>query len=308
MTTCLLIAGPTAAGKTALSLAAADKLGGEIINADSMQVYAGLPLITAQPDADERASAPHHLFGTLDPAVRYSVGQWTSDVLALIADCRERGRAPILVGGTGLYFNALTRGLAPVPEIGEAARARTAALLETAGLSGLRAEALRLDPVAANRVEAADRQRLMRIVEVAFETGRALSDFQADTTPPLAADEWRGVVIEPDREALYARIDQRFDRMLAAGALDEVARFANRKLDPELPASKALGVPQLLAHLRGEMSLEDAVILAKRDSRRYAKRQGTWFRNQAASWARIASLDPATARDALATILDGEAE
>lgn len=304
MTPCLLIAGPTAAGKTALSLAAAERVGGEIINADSMQVYAGLPLITAQPDAAERARAPHHLFGSIDPAIRYSVGQWTSDVLALISDIRGRGNVPILVGGTGLYFNALTRGLAPVPEIGDAARARAAALLDADGLAGLRAEALRLDPVATNRVDAADRQRLLRIVEVGLETGTALSVFQADTVPPLEPAAWRGIVIEPDREALYRRIDQRFERMLEAGALDEVAAFMQRDLDPDLPASKALGVPPLIAHLRGEMSLDEARDTAKRDSRRYAKRQGTWFRNQAASWSRIGTLDSEAAISALADILD----
>ncbi|WP_323762708.1 tRNA (adenosine(37)-N6)-dimethylallyltransferase MiaA [Maricaulis sp.] len=304
MTPCLLIAGPTAAGKTALSLAAAARVGGEIINADSMQVYAGLPLITAQPDAAERGRAPHHLFGAVDPAVRYSVGQWTSDVLALISDIRGRGRVPLLVGGTGLYFNALTRGLAPVPEIGEVARARAAAVLEEAGLSGLRAEALRLDPVAANRVEAADRQRLLRIVEVVYETGKALSVFQADTVPPLAPSEWRGIVIEPDRDTLYQRIDQRFERMLDAGALDEISAFMKRDIDPDLPASKALGVPQLVAHLRGEMTLDEATELAKRDSRRYAKRQGTWFRNQASSWSRIRTPDPQAAVSDLADILD----
>jgi len=304
VTSCLLIAGPTAAGKTALSLAAAERLDGEIINADSMQVYDGLPLITAQPDAAERARAPHHLFGAIDPAVRYSVGQWTSDVLALISDCRSRGKRPILVGGTGLYFNALTRGLAPVPEIGEDARTRAASVLADDGLSGLRGEALRLDPVAANRVEAADRQRLLRIVEVAYETGKPLSEFQADTVPPLSSAEWQGIVIEPDRDALYQRIDQRFEQMLEAGALDEIAAFMRRHIDPDLPASKALGVPQLVAHLRGELALDEAVELAKRDSRRYAKRQGTWFRNQAASWSRIGTLDRQVAISALSDILD----
>lgn len=307
MTPCLLIAGPTAAGKTALSLAAAEMANGEVINADSMQVYDGLPLITAQPDAVERARVAHHLFGTIDPAVRYSVGQWTSGVLALISDCRSRGKLPILVGGTGLYFNALTRGLAPVPEIGGDARAQAARLLETAGLSGLRAEALRLDPVATGRVEAADRQRLLRIVEVAYETGTALSALQADTVPPLGADEWCGIVIEPDREALYQRIDQRFERMLDAGALDEVSAFMARGIAPDLPASKALGVPQLVAHLRGEITLDEATELAKRDSRRYAKRQGTWFRNQAASWSRIRALDRQAAISALADILNSPA-
>ena len=300
----LLIAGPTAAGKTALAIAAAERLDGEIVNADSMQIYDGLHLITARPTAAETARIPHHLFGVADPAERWSVGRWSEAALAACADIRKRGKTPVLVGGTGLYFNALTVGLAPVPEIGDAARERAAALLAEGGLAALADEARRLDPAAAARVAPADRQRLQRIVEVGYETGRPLSDFQAGTTPLLPPGSWQGVVIEPDREALYARIEARFDMMMAAGALDEVAAFAARGLDPDLPAMKALGVPPLMAHLRGELSREDAVDTAKRDSRRYAKRQLTWFRNQTASWPRITSLDPARARDALAAILD----
>ena len=300
----LLIAGPTAAGKTALAIAAAERLDGEIVNADSMQIYDGLHLITARPTAAETARIPHHLFGVADPAERWSVGRWSEAALAACADIRKRGKIPVLVGGTGLYFNALTVGLAPVPEIGDAARERAAALLAEGGLAALADEARRLDPAAAARVASADRQRLQRIVEVGYETGRPLSDFQAGTTPLLPPGSWQGVVIEPDREALYARIEARFDMMMAAGALDEVAAFAARGLDPDLPAMKALGVPPLIAHLRGELSREEAVDTAKRDSRRYAKRQLTWFRNQTASWPRITSLDPARARDALAAILD----
>lgn len=300
----LLIAGPTAAGKTDLAIAAAERLDGEIVNADSMQIYEGLHLITARPSAEETARVPHHLFGVADPAQRWSVGRWAEAALAAIAEICARGHVPILVGGTGLYFNALTVGLAPVPEIGEAARIRAAALLEAGGPEALAQEARRVDPVSAARVEPADRQRLLRIVEVGYETGQALSHFHAGTAPLLPEGSWRGVVIEPDRETLYARIDARFDRMMADGALEEVRAFMARGLDPDLPAMKALGVPPLMAYLRGEMSLEEAVETARRDSRRYAKRQLTWFRNQTASWPRIVSLDPAGARDALAALIE----
>ena len=304
MTRCLLIAGPTAAGKTALALEAAERLDGEIINADSMQIYAGLHLITARPDENEVSRAPHHLFGCVDPSTRWSVGEWSAAALDLIKDIKSRGRTPILVGGTGLYFHALTVGLAPVPEIDEASRQRVEALTEQSGMEALRAEAERLDPVSAAKIKPADRQRLQRVVEVGYATGEALSSFHGETRPLLAEPDWTGIVIEPDRSALYARIERRFDLMLEAGALDEVADFGRRNLDPMLPAMKALGVPPLLAHLRKEMLLEDAVLLSKRDSRRYAKRQLTWFRNQCANWSRITSMDPGEAREQLSQILD----
>lgn len=290
MTRCLLIAGPTAAGKTALSLRAAERLDGEIINADSMQVYDGLSLVTARPDAAELAQAPHHLFGTIDPGRRYSVGDWTEAVLPLIADIRARKKTPILVGGTGLYFLALTKGLAPVPEIDAATRERVEHLIATDGLDALRIEAQRLDPVSAERIKPADRQRLQRVVEVGYATGEPLSGFHEETRPLLAAGQWQGLVIDPDRDALYDRINRRFDGMMQAGALDEVRAFSARGLDPSLPACKALGVPPLSAHLRGDMALDEAIELSKRDSRRYAKRQLTWFRNQHASWSRVDAL------------------
>ncbi|SDM32593.1 tRNA (adenosine(37)-N6)-dimethylallyltransferase MiaA [Maricaulis salignorans] len=305
MTRCLLIAGPTAAGKTALALAAAEALDGEIINADSMQIYAGLPLITAQPEAADFARAPHHLFGNVDPGERWSVGHWTEAALALIRAIRSRGRTPILVGGTGLYFLALTKGLAPVPEIDPDTRRQVAELIAASGPDGLRREAERLDPVAAARIKPADLQRLGRIVEVGYATGEPLTAFHAETRPLLAAADWRGIAIEPERQALYDRIDRRFELMLEAGALDEARAFARLELDPLLPASKALGLPPLLAHLRGEIELDAAVSLAQRDSRRYAKRQLTWLRNQQADWPRIHALDAAAARDELAAILAG---
>jgi tRNA dimethylallyltransferase len=303
VTSALLIAGPTAAGKTALAIEAARRLDGEIINADSMQIYEGLPIITACPDEDERAAAPHHLFGTVDPGLRWSVGEWSQSALARFDDIVSRGKTPILVGGTGLYFNALTIGLAPVPEISPGTRAKAARLLEEGGLDAVRAEAERQDPVSAAKVKPADRQRLLRLVEVGWETGRALSSYHADTTPLLGERAWRGIVIEPNRQALYDRIDLRFDLMLDQGALEEVAAFKDRGLAPDLPAMKALGVPQLIAHLAGELELTAAIEIAKRESRRYAKRQMTWFRNQQASWDRVTALHKDDARKQLAALL-----
>ncbi|MEC9249353.1 MAG: tRNA (adenosine(37)-N6)-dimethylallyltransferase MiaA [Pseudomonadota bacterium] len=303
MTSALLIAGPTAAGKTALAIEAARQLDGEIINADSMQIYEGLPIITACPDEDERAAAPHHLFGTVDPGLRWSVGEWSQAALARFDDIVSRGKTPILVGGTGLYFNALTVGLAPVPEISPETRAKAVRLLGEGGLDAVRAEAERQDPVSAAKVKPADRQRLLRLVEVGWETGRALSSFHAETTPLLGERAWRGIVIEPDRQALYDRIDLRFDLMLDQGALEEVARFKERGLAPDLPAMKALGVPQLMAHLEGDLARDEAIEIAKRESRRYAKRQMTWFRNQQASWDRVTALHKDDARKQLAAVL-----
>lgn len=306
MTRSILIAGPTAAGKTALALHAAQVLDGEIINADSMQIYDGLHLITARPDASETTQAPHHLFGSVDPSKRWSVGEWSLAALDLIQEIKARGKTPILVGGTGLYFLSLTQGLAPVPEIDAASRKRTENLIETEGLEGLRREADRLDPVSAQRIEPADAQRLQRVVEVGYATGEALSDFHKQTQAPLEVDAWTGVIIDPDRQKLYQRIEDRFDSMMKQGALEEVDAFAKRGLDPLLPAMKALGIPPLMTHLRGEMDLEDAISLSKRDSRRYAKRQLTWFRNQHADWNRIDSLDPKIAQSQLEGILSND--
>ncbi|MHA6287115.1 tRNA (adenosine(37)-N6)-dimethylallyltransferase MiaA [Maricaulis sp. CAU 1757] len=299
MTRTVLIAGPTASGKTSLSLALAAELDGEIVNADSMQIYEGLELLTARPSAEERAAAPHHLFGVADPAERWSVGRWARAALALIDDIRGRGRVPILVGGTGLYFSALTRGLAEVPEIGEAARDKARQAAEGDG-AALYDAARKRDPDAVAAIAPADRQRLLRVLEVWYETGRTLSDFRTETRPLLEPASWIGLVVEPDREALYARIDRRFDAMMTAGALDEARHFLARGLAADLPAMKALGLPSLAAHLAGEVSLEDAVEDAKRESRRYAKRQLTWFRNQMPDWHRIATLDAGAAqREAL---------
>mgnify|MGYP006270058803 CR=1 FL=1 len=300
----LFLAGPTASGKTALSLHAAARLGGEIINADSMQIYAGLGRLTAQPGPQEHANARHHGFGVLDPAERGSVGRWADMALGIVADIQARGRTPILVGGTGLYFKALTEGLAPAPAIPARVRAEVQALFEAGGLDALRSEARRVDPDAEAKIADGDRQRLMRVIAVARAAGRPLSQLHAETVPLIDPAAALCVVLEPDRETLYARIEARFDQMIAEGALEEVRALAARGLDPSLPAMKAVGVPPLLAHLRGELELEDAIEIAKRDSRRYAKRQFTWFTNQHPSWPRIASLDPEVQRGELDRLLD----
>lgn len=300
----LLLAGPTASGKTALSLHAARALSGEIVNADSMQVYAGLDVIAAGPSGEETAAAAHHLFGAIDPGERCSVGRWSRLALERIDEITGRGKTAILVGGTGLYFKALTEGLAPAPDIPASVAAQVEALYAQGGLEALRAEAEAADPDAA--AKALDPQRLMRIVAVKRASGTTLTELQAKTEPLIDPARWRGVVIQPPRALLYERIETRFDTMVAAGALEEARALLQRDLDAALPAMKAVGLPPLLAHLRGETDLETAVATAKRDSRRYAKRQYTWFSNQHPGWPRIESLDPAAQRAELARFLGTE--
>lgn len=299
----LFLAGPTASGKSALSLHAARALDGEIINADSMQIYDGMAVITARPEPHEMGGIPHHLFGVIDPSQRCSVGQWSKLALAAIKDVTGRGKRAVLVGGTGLYFKALVEGLAPTPDVPPSVMAEVNALFETGGLDALREVAEALDPVGAARIEAGDRQRLMRLVAVAKASGRPLSEIQSDTRPLIDPARVLGVVIAPDREALYARIEARFDQMVSHGALEEARAIAERRLTPDLPAMKAVGLPPLIAHVQGQLDLDDAIDLARRDTRRYAKRQFTWFTNQHPDWARVTSLDPVTARAELDEIL-----
>lgn len=287
----LLIMGPTASGKSALALAAAEALGGEIVNADSMQVYRDFRILTARPTLEEEARAPHHLYGHVDAGELYSVGRWLSVALAAIAAVKARGATPIVIGGTGLYFKALTEGLADIPaadpETRDTLRARAAA----EGAPALHAELAQRDPATAARLEPNDAPRILRALEVLETTGESISALHASTKPPLARDQWAGVALTPPREALYAAIDRRFAAMLEAGALEEVRAFAARDLDPALPAMKAHGAPALMAHLRGEMSLADAAEIGQRDTRRYAKRQFTWIAGQMPAWPRIAATE-----------------
>ena len=277
----LLIAGPTASGKSALALRLAERLGGVIVNADSMQVYRDLRIITARPSAAEEQRLPHRLYGHIDAAENFSVGRWCEEAAAVLAEARRAARAAIVVGGTGLYFNALTRGLAAVPpipaEIREAVRAR----LASDGVAALHAELKWRDPAAAARLMPGDRARITRALEVVLATGRSLLDWH-EQNKPAGLDPARAIKIflAPDREDLLHRIDARFDAMMAAGALDEVQILAARQLAPDLPAMKAHGVPWLVRHLGGEITLDQAVEEAKRDTRQYTKRQATWFRNQ----------------------------
>ncbi len=284
----ILIAGPTASGKSALALALADEIGAEIVNADALQVYRDLRVLSARPSAAEEARAPHHLFGHVDGAVRYSVGGWARDAAAALAAIAARGRPAIVVGGTGLYFRALTQGLSEAPDIPPSVRGEAEARLAAIGLPAFREEVVAADPAMA-RLKPGDRQRHIRAWEVHRVTGRPLSAFQSGGAPMIAAPAAR-IVLEPPRAALYRAIEERFDAMLAGGALAEVEALAARRLSPALPVMKAVGVPELLDHLAGRLSLDAATSFAKQSSRRFAKRQMTWFRNQTPDWPRAADI------------------
>jgi tRNA dimethylallyltransferase len=287
----LLIAGPTASGKSALALRAAQALDGEIVNADAVQVYRDLQVLSARPAPEEEALAPHHLFGTVDGAEAWSVGRWQRAALEVLADIAARGRTAIVVGGTGLYLRALTHGLADIPAVPAQTRQAMAAAFDSQGEDAFRAALRSHDRAAEARIMSGDRQRLLRAAEVAEATGRSLTDWQADTAAPLAPGAWRAVVLEPARDALYARCDSRFEAMVAHGALDEARALMLRRLDPMLPAMKALGVRELVAHLSAEVALPVAVAAAQQQTRNFAKRQSTWFRNQTPEWPRITALD-----------------
>jgi tRNA dimethylallyltransferase len=285
----MLIAGPTASGKSALALALAAEIGGVIVNADSMQVYRDLRVITARPTPDDEARVPHRLYGHVDAAANYSVGRWVADAAAALAEARERGLLPIFVGGTGLYFKALTRGIAAVPPIPDDVRSAVRGRLAADGPQALHAELMRRDPAVAERLQPADRTRIARALEVVEATGRSLADWHREGMPPVLDEAHVAkVFLSPERAEVHGRIDARFDDMLARGALEEVRALAARDLDPLLPAMKAHGVPWLIRHLKGDITLNQAAAGGKRDTRRYVKRQFTWFRHQLSDWPRIA--------------------
>jgi tRNA dimethylallyltransferase len=277
----VLIAGPTASGKSALALALAEAAGGVIINTDSMQVYRDLRIITARPTPQEEARVPHRLYGHVDAAVNFSAGSWVTDATAALAEARAQHRLPIFTGGSGLYFKALTRGLSAVPPVPAEIRDSVRARLEQNGVEALHAELARHDPASAERLKPRDRSRIARALEVVEATGRSLTDWHRDGLPPLLPPgAFRAVFLAPERDALYARIDARFDAMLETGALEEVASLGARHLDLLLPAMKAHGVPALLRHLAGEITPQEAAEIGRADTRHYAKRQFTWFRHQ----------------------------
>ena len=244
-------------------------------------------MLSARPGAAELSRAPHHLYGVADAAQGWSVGAWLRAAEPRLGEIAARGRRAIVVGGTGLYFAALTRGLAATPPVPMAARDAATARFDAEGEAAVRGALAAVDPQAAARIAPGDRQRLARALAVAQHTGRPLSAWRADTRPTLAADGWRGLVLEPPRPALYAACDARFDAMLAAGALEEARALLARGLGSDLPAMKAVGLRELGRHLAGELSLDAAAELTRRETRRYAKRQTTWFRGQAPDWPRL---------------------
>jgi tRNA dimethylallyltransferase len=277
----VLIAGPTASGKSALALELAQKTGGVIINADSMQVYRDLRVITARPTSEEETLVPHRLYGHVDAAVNFSAGHWVADAAGVMTEVRAQNRLAVFVGGSGLYFKALTRGLSAVPPIPPEMRDSVRARLEHDGVEAMHAELRQRDPASADRLKPRDRTRIARALEVVEATGRSLTDWHREGLPPLLPQgEFVALFLAPDRDRLYARIDARFDAMLKAGALEEVAALAARHLDPLLPAMKAHGVPVLTRHLQGEITLAEAAEIGRAETRHYAKRQFTWFRHQ----------------------------
>ncbi|MDD4616631.1 MAG: tRNA (adenosine(37)-N6)-dimethylallyltransferase MiaA [Alphaproteobacteria bacterium] len=278
----ILIGGPTASGKSALALRLARERNGNVINADAMQVYAGLPILTAQPSVEDKAKAPHLLYEVTDPAEASSAGKWLSLAQAAIAQSRAEGRMPILVGGTGLYFEALLGGLADIPEIPESVRTEAIRLYETMGEEAFREALSARDSESAHRIARNDRQRLVRAYEVLAHTGKTLGEWHAKDSGFRLQDS---EIVErhlllPDREELYASCDRRFEQMIERGAVEEVKRLMERKLSPALPAMKILGVRELASYLRGEVSIDEAVAKAQQMTRNYAKRQMTWFRNR----------------------------
>lgn len=300
MTLVLVIAGPTASGKSRLALDLAAARGGTVINADSMQVYRELRILTARPGTAELARAPHRLYGILPAADPCSAARWRTLALAAIEETREGGRLPILVGGTGLYLKALFEGLVAIPPIPQETREAARARHREIGGEAFRAELARRDPESAARLAAGDTQRLVRAWEVVEATGRTLPDWQRAGGTGAGAHAYRTILLMPPRDALYAACDARFDAMVAAGALDEVRALLALGLDPALPAMKSLGVRELARHLAGEWTLEQAGEKARQATRNYAKRQTTWFRHQFAPNLVLEGPDSAAATELLA--------
>jgi tRNA dimethylallyltransferase len=275
----VLIAGPTASGKSAAAQALATRIGGVVINADSMQVYREAPILTAQPDAAARAKAPHLLYGHIPAGDPYSVGRYVEDARRALAEARAMKRIPIFTGGTGLYFTALTEGLADIPPIPSAVRTRARALLAEIGVEELHRRLQARDPETAGELRPSDPQRVLRAYEVFEATGRPLLHWQRDKGQAVLAGLKLGrFVLDPPRPLLRARIAERFEQMLDQGGLDEALGLAD--LDPALPAAKLLGLRPLVAHARGELGREEAVLAAVTATRQFAKRQMTWFRHR----------------------------
>ena len=277
--TYIMIAGPTASGKSQLAVDLACQLGGEVINADSMQLYADLSILSARPSKADMQDIPHHLYGVIDGGHRASVAEWLELAATAMTAIWARGKMPIITGGTGMYLDAAVTGLAPIPVVPANIHEDCMALFDAIGGVAFRRKLALHDPLVASRLDDGDRQRLIRAMGVFNATGRALGQFQKVEHKGALIGRSVKIAMLPPRDVLYARIDARFDEMLEKGAMDEVRQFINRQLDPSLPLMKALGVTALKAVLDQEMTIDEAAYIAKRDSRRYAKRQMTWLRN-----------------------------
>jgi tRNA dimethylallyltransferase len=277
----ILIAGPTASGKSALAIAIARRIGGVVVNADSMQVYRDLRILTARPTVEEEQSVRHELFGHVDAAVNYSVGRWLEDVRTLLERLEREGVTPVIAGGTGMYFKAALHGLSDIPPVPPEVRAKVRAQAEWRAPEALHARLAERDPETAARLRPSDPQRILRALEVLEATGKPLASFHGARSAPLLDEAaCPAFFLAPSRDELYTRIDARFDLMLETGALDEVRALGARGLDPALPAMRAHGAPYLLRFLRDELSLEEAAARGKLDTRHYAKRQFTFARHQ----------------------------
>lgn len=284
-TTPILIAGPTASGKSAFALEIAERVGGTIVNADAMQVYRELRVLTARPSAADEARVPHRLYGHVPGATAYSAARFAEEAAQAIADIQRQGRVPIVVGGTGLYFRALTEGLSPIPPVPEDVRSRWRARAAEVGPAALHAMLAERDPEMAARLRPTDPQRLTRALEVLDATGRSLARWQEMAgTPVLAVTEGRALVVAPEREEMRRRCDLRFDAMMAAGAVDEVRALMQLGLDPDLPVMRALGVAPLADLVAGRIGAEEAAERAKSETRQYAKRQITWLNRNMIAW------------------------
>jgi tRNA dimethylallyltransferase len=287
----ILITGPTASGKSALAVRLARERNGVVVNADSMQVYDTLRLLTARPSRDEMEGIAHHLYGHVAATRAYSTGEWLRDVAKLLPDLRARGQLPVLVGGTGLYFKALTGGLSEMPEVPQDIRCEIRERLIREGAEALHAELVSKDAVVGDALEPKDGQRIVRALEVLAATGRSISDFQG-RQGPMIVDPKRAkkFVVLPDRGVLHERINRRFEKMLDQGAVEEVRALLELQPAPDAPVMKAIGVREIADMLEGRMSRSDVIERASALTRQYAKRQMTWFRNQMdESWMRVDS-------------------
>ncbi|MEM7619795.1 MAG: tRNA (adenosine(37)-N6)-dimethylallyltransferase MiaA [Pseudomonadota bacterium] len=281
----ILIAGPTASGKSAFALELAEKHNGIIVNTDSMQVYRDLQVLTSRPTQQDMEHIPHTLYGIIPGSQAYSAGQWITDVKEVLAKYRNTNQIPIFTGGTGLYFSALLKGLSPIPDIPQEIRDKwrqQALTQDSASLHQILAEQ---DPVMSHQLRPSDTQRIVRALEVFDATGQSLAKWQKKAgTPLLQEDKTMRYVIIPERDEIYHKCNIRFDLMIAEGALDEVAALHSMHLDAGLPIMRAVGVPPLIAYLEKKISLDEAVERAKRDTRRYAKRQITWLKSNMITW------------------------